>query len=522
MMEDKQPSFNLWTEPWITLEKTGGGMEYQGIEQTLKNAHKYRTVYESSPLVVVGIQRLLIAIMQFVVDPQENEDLRILWNKEQFSENLINDFAEKYAQRFDLFSPDAPFMQSADLPIQPGKKDKVSSVARLTFDVPSGTYVSHYRHGDEKDVLFCPACVAKHLVTFPAFAISGGQGIKPSINGVPPVYILPGGKNLYQSLVASLVTPFYQPEVRSRTVDFPWWLHGVNIGNSDEIYDIGYCQSLTFPARRIRVYPSSLNTKCTRCGAKTEVAVGTVVYEMGETRPEKAEAWFDPFVAYSEPVGNRTELTPIRPNYRRRGWAIWREFASLFLLDRPSDDQQADNTKRPKVIDQLVELEIPDHHPLSYRCVGLMTDNKAKVFQWMDAGFEIPPEVLKNPEAGFEIRRGVGFATGCNSDAEQIFRNNFRRAKSKRHEVVKRRMEETFWEQLAEPFRQHVLNMRNPGNYEIVNKQWAELVVKRTLTLFNQASRLLGDDAEHLAQQTKAEKELYKKLEFKRKEFLYE
>lgn len=520
MTEQKVPSFNLWTEPWITLEKPNGGVDCLGIEQTLKRAREYRAIYEQSPLVVVGTHRLLVAILQFAFDPQEKDDLRQLWRAEHFAPNVIDEFGAKYAHRFDLFSADAPFIQSADLPIAPGKKDKVSYVSRLTFDTPSGTYVSHYKHGNEEDVSFCPSCVAKHLLTVPAFATSGGPGIKPSINGVPPVYLLPGGNSLYASLVASLVSPAFQPAVRSRTIDNAWWEHNVSVGFADEVSAVGYCHSLTFPARRMRVHPQEKSGFCSRCGCHSTLQVTTIVYEMGETRPEKSEVWFDPFVAYIDAGGKRTQATPIRPNYRKRGWAIWREFAGLFLLDTKPKDSKQEKTIRPAIIEQLADLDMENQSTLSFRCVGLMTDNKAKIFQWMDAGFEVPPAVLKDENAGYDIRKAVGFSTECLSQAGDIFEKYFRRPKSKRYDILKQRMDETFWAHMAEPFRQFVLKMDKPENYESARQFWAESVLRQLKNLFKTAGQSVGESAEHLGQYALAEKELNIQLEIKRKEFL--
>jgi CRISPR system Cascade subunit CasA len=520
MTEQKVPSFNLWTEPWITLEKPNGGVDCLGIEQTLKRAHEYRAVYEQSPLVVVGIHRLLVAILQFALAPQENEDLRQLWRAGHFAPDVIDDFGAKYAQRFDLFSVNTPFMQSADLPIAPGEKDKVSFVSRLTFDTPSGTYVSHYTHGDEESAAFCPPCVAKHLLTIPAFATSGGPGIKPSINGVPPVYLLPGGSNLRQSLIASLVTPAFQPTIRSQTVDKVWWEHDTNVGFADEVNDIGYCHSLTFPARRVRIHPQAKHAICSRCGSQSRFQIKTIVYEMGESRPKKSEVWFDPFVAYIEAGGKRTQATPIRPNYRKRGWAIWREFAGLFLLDTRPKESKQEKTIRPTVIGQLADLDMEGQSALSFRCVGVMTDNKAKIFQWMDAGFEVPLVVLKDENAGYDIRQAVGFSTECLSQAGHIFEKYFRRPKSKRYDILKQRMDETFWAQIAEPFRQFVLKMDKPENYESARQFWAKSVLKQLKNLFKTAGQSVGESAEHLGQYALAEKELNIQLEIKRKEFL--
>jgi len=69
-------SFDLWTMPWIGLEREDGGIERAGIEQTLLRAHEFRGIFEVSPLVVVGIHRLLTAILQQIFSPGSEEELK--------------------------------------------------------------------------------------------------------------------------------------------------------------------------------------------------------------------------------------------------------------------------------------------------------------------------------------------------------------------------------------------------------------------------------------------------------------
>ena len=77
------PSFNLWTEPWIALERDGI-LTQHSIREALLNAHNYFAIYDPSPLVVVGIHRLLTAILQDALNPQENHDLEQLWKDGKF------------------------------------------------------------------------------------------------------------------------------------------------------------------------------------------------------------------------------------------------------------------------------------------------------------------------------------------------------------------------------------------------------------------------------------------------------
>ena len=110
------------SEPWITLERLTGEMEQHGIEFALLHADEFQSIYDPSPLVVVGIHRLLTAILQDALDPQDEDELRSLWQIRPFPAGQDSvDFGERYADRFDLFSLDMPFLQSGDLPLTPSQ-----------------------------------------------------------------------------------------------------------------------------------------------------------------------------------------------------------------------------------------------------------------------------------------------------------------------------------------------------------------------------------------------------------------
>ncbi len=514
MPDTTAPSFNLWTEPWIALEKPDGAIERAGIEKILLNADEYRAIYDPSPLTVVGIHRLLVAILQFALRPKKGADLKNIWKAGKLPREEIEAFGRQYANRFDLFSANEPFLQSADIPLEADKGAK--PVAYLAPEIPAGTGITHYRHGAEDEQIFCPACAARGLVAIPAFATSGGAGIKPSINGVPPIYILPGGKNLFESLAASLTLPGYQPEIASRKRDNAWWVREPIVGKSAVVRDVGYLHSLTFPARRVRLHPEKFQMRCSRCNAECEWAVRQMVFEMGESRPKDSEFWFDPFAAYKI---DKDKPIPFRPV---EGKAAWREFASLFLL---SKGEEKSLTRRPAILEQIAELELVSNQPVyPFRCIGLRTDMKAKVFEWMDAGFDVPPTLLSDVSAGLEVRQATDFAGECARIIGRSFRQYFggKSKKSERHKGLRLRMENGYWSALAEPFRHYILKTASLQERDKARKQWADIVQKQARLAFQTMVDSLGDDAETLSQGAIAEKWCNINLAKKRKEYLNE
>jgi len=514
MPDNTALGFNLWTEPWIELEKPDGAIERGGIEKALLDADKYRAIYDPSPLVVVGIHRLLVAILQFAIQPEKGADLKNLWKAGKFPREAIEAFGGQYASRFDVFSAEEPFLQSADIPLEARKDAK--PVAYLAPEIPAGTGITHYRHGEEDEQIFCPACAARGLVTIPAFATSGGAGIKPSINGVPPIYILPGGKTLFESLAASLTIPGYQPEIASRKKDDVWWVREPIVGKSAVVREVGYLHSLTFPARRVRLHPEALHARCSRCNAESEWTVRQMVFEMGESRPKDAEFWFDPFAAYKI---DKEKPIPFRPV---EGKAAWREFASLFLL---SKGEGKSSTRRPAILEQIAELELVSDQPVyPFRCIGLRTDMKAKVFEWMDAGFDVPPAMLSDDSAGLEVRQATDYAAECARIIDGSFRQHFggKSKKSERHKGLRLRMKNGYWSTLAEPFRHYILKVASLQERDEVRKEWSDTVQKQARLAFRTMVDSLGDDAETLSQGAIAEKWCNINLAKKRKEYLNE
>lgn len=456
MTETKQPpiAFNLWTDPWIDLERPDGTVERQGIAAALLGAQEFLGIFSTSPLEVVGIHRLLTAVLQDALHPQTLRDLQPLWQAGCFPAEAIQAFGAEFAQRFDLFSAQQPFLQSSDLPLTPQKGAPVKPVTYLAPEFPCATAVNHYHHLLDDQQAFCPVCCARGLLVLPAFASSGGAGIKPSINGVPPVYVLPDGRTLFDSLAASLALPPYQPAVRDSQTDRPWWRREALVGKSVEALSVGYLESLTYPARRVRLYPTAAQTTCTRCGAVTPLVVRSMTFEMGLSRPKDAPFWRDPFAAYF--LREKESPLPLRPV---AGKALWREYASLFLSlpAEPLGKKRA--PLRPALVDQLAWMEESGVGPkdgwLAFRCVGIRTDMKAKIFEWTDTGVDVPLALLQSGDAGLDVEECLRFAVECEGTLADVAKKylNENRKKGERFAHARAAMMDAYWGALAEPFR---------------------------------------------------------------------
>ena len=375
----------------------------------------------------------------------------------------------------------------------PDEKARKTSkrAAQLFPESPSGSLVTHYRHLTEEDQVFSPGAVASGLVTLPPFVSSGGAGLMPSINGVPPIYVLPSGDTLFKCLVASLLTEHWLDRYPLVQNDHAWWKRKIpvtiqeskkkkpnmNFSDHHQWSEVSYLHGLTFPARKVRLHPKRLNTVCSRSGENSEWCVRTMSFSMGESCLDDV-GWQDPFVAYRLPVSSVGKLKlstnqkstdkpkPIRP---ARGHAAWREFTGLFLQNEDKNQQ----TLRPLFINQLAELNIGrkvEVYP--FRCVAWQTDGKMKFYEWMDFGFDIPPSLLLDSKGAEWTDQALAFASKCIDIMKRVFSNTFRRdAKSpERFKRLKERMEDDYWCGLASEFRHFVLDLGDPNTADRRNE----------------------------------------------------
>jgi CRISPR system Cascade subunit CasA len=528
------PQYNLWTEPWITLEGLNGVLAQRGIGETLLHAHEYLAIYDPSPLVVVGIHRLLTAILQDALNPQEDVELEELWERGSFPQETIDGFGQKYADRFDLFSPDKPFYQSADLPLIPKTKGEISSVAKLFQDLPSGSFLTHYRHVNEDEHIFSPATAASGLLAITPFASVGGAGNMPSINGVPPIYVLPAGKTLFEVLAASLITVQSLDIYKTQQVDLAWWKRQVPVvvelskkkkkdmsfTESKQLSEVGYLHGLTFPARKVRLHPKRVDAVCTRSGQPCEWGVTSMAFQMGESKLEDAPVWTDPFVAYRLPHKNTGKskaakpgkkidvIKPIRP---MRGRAAWREFSGLFLQGSTSEKQ----TQRPLFLDQWARLDTGKKYEVyPFRCIALQTDGKMKFFEWVDFGFDVPSALLSDPQGALRTDQALQFANECAQTIARTFARHFGKVGKNRERFkrLKSRMIEDYWAAMGGEFRQFILELADTSRQQQTLKGWLDTSVRLAQAMFNTAADSIGNDGEALAQIVQAKNDCASQL----------
>jgi hypothetical protein len=142
----------------------------------------------------------------------------------------------------------------------------------------------------------------------------------------------------------------------------------------------------------------------------------------------------------------------------------------------------------------------------------------------MDAGFDVPPSMLRDDSAGLEVRDATEYAAQCARIIGGSFRQYFggKSKKSERYKGLRLRMENGYWFALAEPFRDYILKAASLLERDKARNEWADTVQKQARLAFGTMVDTLGDDAETLCQGAVAEKWCNINLSKKRKEYLHE
>lgn len=535
-------SFQLWHDPWIRVIGPDGRIVTRSIGACLTDAHILSALHDPSPLVVGGIHRLLTAILQAIYAPESLDAIVDVLESGQFDSARLEAFAAQYADRFDLFHPTAPFLQTGDVPLDGGRTlgkgaDHAQSVAYLFSEIPTGINRTLFQHTTDGRHVVCPACCARGLITIPAFVLGSGKGNRTSINGVPPIYVLPAGENLFQSLALSLTTPDFQPRAAApERHTMTAWTRDTAIPKNGALHAVGYLESLTFPARRIRLFPEAvLQEPCTVCGDMTLLAVRHMVFTIGHWRDNETVLWDDPFVAFRPPKGKRRTDKP-RPVCLQEGKALWREYSTLLSTVGHEDVCPKIVRQVGKLVDRCAGLH--DRQTIQFRCIGLRTE-QASISEWLDAALEVPPRLLVDPVSLILVEDALVRANLVEQEMTWVFNWHFRptremhkgsnieRLTKKEQKLVRfktlyRRMQALFWERLAPEFRTFIVAAADPAQHLTLERTWVTTLVQVGEQTFTEITSQVGDRATALRVRVEAQAECHRRLSTKRKEWLGE
>ncbi|GLW66583.1 hypothetical protein Arub01_48270 [Actinomadura rubrobrunea] len=407
--------FSLITQPWLRA-RLDARVELLGLADALARAGEITEIVVDLPTQFPALLRhvLLPVVVDALGAPADRRTWARRFDRGAFTEDeleKIDAYLHKYRERFDLFHPETPFGQVADLRTARGET-KGSGV--LIATQATGNNVPLFSSRTEADPpALTPGEAALWLVhahCWDTAAIKTGAVGDPQVksgkttgNPTGPLgqlgVVLPIGRTLYETLL--LNTPI---GVQGRLGAPQWTRH---IGPQWETRTAqGLLDLWTWQSRRIRLIPEQ-----TADGPR----VTQVILAAGDRIAETPD--WEPHTAWkaANPAKRTAKRTPLRPLRHTPGKAIWRGMNALLAVE--ADDTAGLRTS--ELLDQISGLMadelIDERYPLRAETFGMVYGNQSAIVE--DVLHDLIPLPIAALRADTEIHSFVLEAT---EQAEQL------------------------------------------------------------------------------------------------------
>ncbi len=244
--------FNVLHEPCIRVERLSGETNILGIADVLRQAHQLRTIRGDTPVEEYALHRLLIAFISDFYRPHSARDIGDLVAQECFRPEDVDEYEKTCHEEgvtFDLFDESRPFLQT------PGLTKPVVEAGRLFLQIPTGNNHVFMTHLDRIQRAFSPMECLAGLATLAPYAIMLGRSTHYSAVGLPPVYFLYAGKNLFETLALSMVHARAYPDESLYAQPPVSWRDPMPVSAGGPPPGVSYLSGLTAQPRRVRLLP---------------------------------------------------------------------------------------------------------------------------------------------------------------------------------------------------------------------------------------------------------------------------
>jgi len=415
------PTYCLVDRPWIEVVGLDGRVKLASIDEVLAECQHLRCLGGDLPTQTFAIVRLLMAILyRSLRGPEDRRAWEALWHTGALPMDRIRAYLGEHRERFDLFHPETPFFQVAQLRSGSGE---VAGLDRIIADVPNGAPYLTSRIGPGLSRI-SPAEAARWLVHCQAFDVSG---IKTAAVGDPrgrngKVYPLGTGTcgsygglyvegtNLRETLLLNLVpydTAYLDyPEEGPGELP-PWERPPSSVG--DDSPPRGRIAALTWQARRVRLIGD-------------EDGVTNVVVGYGDRFDVDNAFSIEPMTAWrrSPTKEKAAKQTVYVPRSHDPSKALWRGLDALLPQRRQGGGAEAATVRPPAVSEWLAHLVNEEVVPRDFsvwpHAVGVSygTQN-AIIDQVYDDRLVLPADVFESEN----LRRTI---VGAAADAEAAAR----------------------------------------------------------------------------------------------------
>ena len=384
--------FNLLDECWIPVIRQDWQRAEISLIELFQTWETVREIQADNPPTTLAIHRFLLAILHRAYQGPKNIDH---WEEiQQDNGKGAIAYLEKWRDRFDLFHPERPFMQDAEIPEESSGE----------------VYLAHVLHGNNTSTVFCHEHEWSHSsLSIPEAARlvlrlqnfdTGGRktGATESASVLPMMdaaNVLVRGDDLCETLLLNLIQ--YDGEEKPCVAtgdDLPVWERQSQ--KPKERIPVGYIDYLTYQWRRVKVF------------VQGDRVVRVALHPGDRISKDLSTSQWECGIAYNK---TKKGLMTVRLNQSR---SLWRDSA-VFL--------QSSNevSSCPRIVEWVAILKAEKDLVKSnvhLQILGLNVDN-AKPLGWTSQQFAAPLIYLTNKALWQSLSSAIAIA----EDHQQLFRS---------------------------------------------------------------------------------------------------
>ena len=250
---------DIYRDGWITARMQDGSLLQTGVRGCFEHADQIQDIFVDGVTTAMdnaSVFSLLEVFLCRVTRLLDEVDKYELFLQGKFDSSMMQKLdayvksCEEKGISFDVFDEKRPFMQNAQIPA----KVSPSAVSVLDAVMLSG-HNSIFHAGVlkkkcmENQYVMTEKQYAASVIRNCQFRIAAGAGYSPSglCTGQPPLYLIPEGRNLFETLVLSL--PCYDSRETSEK-DLPLWEQEelpVDVPKLITNHALGYCAVMFLP-----------------------------------------------------------------------------------------------------------------------------------------------------------------------------------------------------------------------------------------------------------------------------------
>lgn len=479
----EQCRYDLLHEPWIGAVDMEGRLVQLGLWGLFERAHELRGLNEHNPLVEAALLRVLLALTHRIVDgPATGRDWRAMYQKGKFDPEAVEAYFAHWQNRFDLFHPQYPFLQTACLRnTDKDGNETTHGVQLLSLATAKGAMKTLFdHHVDAQDLAFPPSEAIRHLLAVQNFGLAGlnKKRAKPfgyqqsynQANLIGGLFCTLQGRNLFETLALNTLlysgdTPI--PRTAQQGEDAPVWEWEDDNPEAGETTPRGYLHYLTAPCRHVLLVPEERNHG---------VRVSRIHFAQGEAFPQVPEPFFP------QHKNKDGQPLPVRP---QPGRMLWRDSLALLGFTGTED-------LRPAPVRQIGRIG-RGRIPLAsrYRCCAYaLAYDQANPLAWRKESLSVPLELLESEEAAAFLQ----IAMQRSEEAGNILYKATARylyaclppgARCGKEDVSNTQVLDHFWSQLEAPFQSFLLALEQPDNGDQALLEWGKDLRRTALAAFD-------------------------------------